>query len=157
MSAKNSTLSLIVSFLVGAIFAAGLVISGMTQASKVIGFLDITGAWDPSLAFVMIGAIGAHALAYHLWLKKRNRPYLAEVFALPHRKDIDKRLIGGAALFGIGWGMSGFCPGPALVSLVSGNESVLAFVAAMLAGMALYHIQEKAPTHQSSTPKSARH
>jgi uncharacterized protein len=158
MSTKTSTSGLLISLLSGAIFGAGLVLSGMTQPQKVIGFLDITGAWDPSLAFVMIGAIGVHALAYHLWIKKRSRPYLAEVFALPHRKDIDKRLVGGAALFGIGWGLGGFCPGPALVSLVSGHESVLAVVAAMLAGMAIYHVQDKAAAHaqKSRTPSSAK-
>lgn len=118
---------------VGALFAVGLVISGMTDPAKVRGFLDITGAWDPSLAFVMIGAIGVHApIAYVI--AKRRAPVLAQAFA-PLAKVIDSRLIVGAAIFGAGWGIAGYCPGPAIVSLLGGSLAGAAFVAAMVGGM----------------------
>lgn len=119
----------------GLLFGFGLSLSGMTNPQKVRSFLDIGGTWDPSLAFVMVGAIGVHALAYHLWLKKKSRPWLAPAFALPALRTIDGRLLAGSALFGIGWGLAGFCPGPALLSIVSGAPSVFVFVLAMLGGM----------------------
>jgi uncharacterized membrane protein YedE/YeeE len=106
----------------------------MTQPSKVVGFLDFTGAWDPSLALVMGGALGSHALLRRFALE-RPRPVLAERFSLPTRSDIDAKLITGAALFGAGWGFGGFCPGPALVALGSGMHAAMVFVPAMLAGM----------------------
>jgi uncharacterized protein len=118
----------------GALFGAGLAISGMTRPQKVIGFLDPFGAWDPSLAFVMMGAIGVHLLAYRL-IRRRSSPLLAQSFLIPTRRDIDLRLIAGAGLFGIGWGLGGYCPGPAITSLTSGAAGVAVFVAAMLAGM----------------------
>ncbi len=118
---------------VGALFAVGLAISGMTDPARVLGFLDITGAWDPSLAFVMIGAIGVHAPLAYL-ISKRRAPLLAPAFA-PLAKIVDARLIVGAAIFGAGWGIAGYCPGPAIVSLVGGSLAGVAFVAAMVAGM----------------------
>ncbi len=127
----------------GLIFALGLGLSGMTQPSKIIGFLDVTGAWDPSLALVMLGAIAVHSLTYHLWLKKKSKPMFATSFSIPTNKKLDSKLITGAVLFGIGWGLSGFCPGPALVSLVSLQPTVLIFVASMMAGMALFHVYER--------------
>lgn len=119
--------------LAGVIFAAGLILSGMTQPAKVIGFLDIGGRWDPSLAFVMGGAVLVHAVAYRLILRRRA-PLFEARFHVPSRRDLDLRLIAGAVLFGIGWGLAGYCPGPALVSLTAGWPALL-FVAAMVAGM----------------------
>jgi len=129
-------------FLAGVIFALGLGVSGMTQPAKVVGFLDITGAWDPSLAFVMIGAIAVHTLAYRL-VPSMKSPVLVSQFGIPSRTDITSRLIGGAVLFGLGWGLSGFCPGPALTSLPAGDGSTLLFVGAMLSGMAGVHFTDR--------------
>ncbi len=124
-------------FFSAVLFAVGLGISGMTQPTKIIGFLDIFGAWDPSLAFVMAGAVGVNVILYRLSIK-RLRPLFASAFAVPPRNTVNLSLVTGAALFGVGWGLSGYCPGPALVSSVTGWGSVLAFVGAMLAGMYLY-------------------
>lgn len=126
-----------VALLSGALFALGLAISGMVDPAKIIGFLDIAGDWDPTLAFVMGGALLVTIPAFRLILK-RSRPVLADNFSLPTKKDLDTRLLGGAVLFGIGWGLSGFCPGPAVTALASGLSPVFAFVAAMITGMALY-------------------
>jgi len=138
------------SFLAGLLFALGLAISGMTQPTKVIGFLDLTGDWDPSLACVMAGAIGVHALLYRL-IRTRPAPLFAAAFSLPTRSDTDARLIGGAVLFGLGWGISGFCPGPAVTSLASGHAPVTVFVVAMLAGMYLYKLIEGARARHAQT------
>lgn len=125
----------VVAFACGAVFAVGLVIAGMTDPRKVLGFLDVTGgAWDPSLAFVMLGAIGVF-LPVHQLSKRRARPLLAPSFCHPEATAIDARLLGGAALFGLGWGASGYCPGPAVASLTRGGTGVLIFVATMLAGL----------------------
>lgn len=123
-----------VALLVGIIFGLGLAISGMTQPAKVVGFLDISGAWDPSLAFVMIGAIGVHFIAYRI-VKRRTSPLLADTFMIPDKKGIDWKLLVGSALFGVGWGLGGFCPGPAITSLASLHGEVILFVAMMAAGM----------------------
>lgn len=125
------------SFLSGVLFALGLGISGMTRPIKVIGFLDIFGQWDASLAFVMLGAIGIYFVAYRL-SRTMSSPLLALKFAIPSRTDLDARLIAGAALFGIGWGLGGFCPGPAITSLASGAAPVAVFVATMAAGIYLH-------------------
>ena len=122
-------------FFAGLIFALGLGISGMTQPAKVVGFLDITGSWDPSLAFVMIGAIAVHTMAYRL-VPSMKTPVLASQFGIPDRNDITGRLIGGAVMFGLGWGLSGYCPGPALTSLPAGASSTMLCVGGMLGGMA---------------------
>lgn len=127
----------IVTFVVGFLFALGLGVSGMTQPQKVIGFLDLFGSWDPSLAFVMIGAIAVHALSYPLILKK-GKPLLDEKFFLPTKKEITPRLAVGAALFGVGWGLGGYCPGPAIVSLAAGGPSVLTFLGFMVLGMLVF-------------------
>jgi uncharacterized membrane protein YedE/YeeE len=124
----------VVAFGSGALFGAGLLVSGMTMPAKVIGFLDVFGAWDASLAFVMLGAIAVHFLAYRL-IRGRASPLLAEKWVLPTRRDIDFKLIAGAVVFGLGWGLAGYCPGPALVSLASGAPGVFVFTGAMLAGM----------------------
>ncbi len=129
-------------FASGTLFAIGLGISGMTDANKVIHFLNPLGGWDPSLAFVMVGAIGAH-LATRFFIIKRGQPVFAETFSLPTVKDIDKRLLLGSALFGVGWAMGGFCPGPGLVSSVSGGLQALTFVGAMVLGMVAYHLTLK--------------
>lgn len=118
----------------GLLFGAGLALGGMTNPAKVLGFLDVTGAWDPSLAFVMGGALAVNALAYAL-TRKRAKPLFADAFALPTKRELDARLLGGAALFGVGWALVGLCPGPALASLARGEGEVFAFVAAMCAGM----------------------
>jgi uncharacterized membrane protein YedE/YeeE len=128
---------LVVSFLAGLVFALGVGVAGMTQPTKVVGFLDVTGRWDPSLAFVMVGAIGVAGAVFRL-TRSHAAPLFAPRFIVPTRGDVDLRLIGGAALFGIGWGLGGLCPGPALTALASGAPSTLIFVVAMLAGMALH-------------------
>lgn len=136
---------LLVALTAGALFAVGLVLSGMTQPAKVIGFLNVGGlldaqrfgAWDPSLAFVMGGAVCVTLVAFAITPRPGCKPWLAERFELPTRRDIDARLVAGAALFGIGWGLAGYCPGPALASLLGGGLDALAFVAAMLGGMVL--------------------
>jgi uncharacterized membrane protein YedE/YeeE len=143
----------LVSFLSGVVFALGLGLSGMTQPAKVVGFLDFTGNWDPSLAFVMVGAIMVHALLYRL-IRRRSSPLFAATFAIPTRTDIDPRLVGGAALFGIGWGIGGFCPGPAFTSLASGHSTVLLFVAAMITGMYLYKLTERLQARPAGAPRA---
>lgn len=121
----------------GLVFGLGLAVSGMMNPAKVIGFLDIAGDWDPTLAFVMVGALLVAVPAYR-FIPRRGRPVLEEEFSLPKKKAIDASLLGGSALFGVGWGLVGFCPGPALAALGTGLLPVFAFVAAMLAGMALH-------------------
>lgn len=143
--------TLVTSFLAGLIFAVGLGLGGMTQPAKVLGFLDLTGNWDPSLACVMLGAIAVHAPAYRL-IRRRSAPIFATAFAVPTRRDFDLRLVAGAALFGIGWGLGGFCPGPAITSLVSGHTAVLLFVPAMVAGMYLHTLVEALQVRRSSVP-----
>jgi uncharacterized protein len=131
-------MSKLVPFLSGVLFAVGLGIAGMTQPSKVIGFLDVFGAWDPSLAFVMVGAIAVYTPVF--WWSRR---VLAPRLHLPTRKDIDVRLVIGSAMFGVGWGLAGYCPGPALVSLTTLTVPALLFAVAMLAGMRLHRVLER--------------
>ena len=133
----------LVAFLVGLVFALGLGLSGMTQPAKVTGFLDVAGAWDPSLAFVMAGAVGVHFAAFRRILR-RPAPLLAQRFAVPQRGAVDARLLVGAALFGAGWGLAGICPGPAFVAAASGATPFVVFLAAMLAGMALFRVYQRA-------------
>ena len=123
--------------LVGLIFGLGLILSGMINPTKVIGFLDLTGAWDPSLGLVMGGAMAVAALAFR-WVKGHTRSLLGAPLQIPQSRVLDKRLVFGSLAFGAGWGLAGFCPGPALVSLTAGSVSALVFVAAMLLGMALF-------------------
>jgi len=130
------------SFAAGLVFGAGLILSGMTDPGKVIGFLDVAGNWDPSLAFVMGGAILVGFFAFR-GAGRRGRTFLGGALHLPNRRDIDARLVGGSVVFGIGWGLAGFCPGPALVSFASGVDQAAVFVAAMLAGMAAYALAER--------------
>ncbi|WP_294765945.1 YeeE/YedE family protein [uncultured Rhodoferax sp.] len=132
-------------FALGLLFGLGLIVAGMTDPSKVIGFLDLAGAWDPSLAFVMGGAIlvglGAFALA-----KKRTTSFLGGAMQLPTSTVIDRRLVLGSLLFGAGWGLAGFCPGPAIVSLGAGQSKAALFVLAMVAGMAIFEWAEHCRT-----------
>ena len=128
---------MLVALFSGALFGLGLAVSGMINPAKVIGFLDLAGEWDPTLAFVMGGALLVAIPAFRLILG-RSRPILARDFALPKGSALDARLLGGATLFGVGWGLAGFCPGPAVAALVTGLAPVFAFVAAMAAGMVLY-------------------
>ena len=119
--------------LAGLVFGAGLLVSGMTNPAKVLGFLDLAGAWDPTLAFVMGGALGVNALAW-AFTRRRARPLLAAEFALPAASALDAPLLAGSALFGVGWGLVGLCPGPALAGLLRGDPAVYLFVVALLAG-----------------------
>lgn len=127
----------IVEFAIGLLFGLGLILAGMTDPGKVVGFLDLAGAWDPSLAFVMGGAIvvgiGAFALA-----RRRTTAFLGGAMQLPTRRDIDRPLVVGSLVFGVGWGIAGFCPGPAVVAAGAGHWQAWLFVAAMVAGMALH-------------------
>lgn len=122
-------------FLIGAIFGIGIVISGMGNPAKVQNFFDLFGNWDPSLAFVMAGALLVFAPGYFLLVRPRARPVLEPAFRLPQRTVIDRRLVGGSAAFGIGWGVVGFCPGGAIPMLGTLDGRVLLFIAAMAAGM----------------------
>ena len=126
--------ALVAAFAAGALFGAGLAISSMTDRSVVLGFLDIRGAWNPTLAFVMGGALAVCVPLFHSILKRKS-PALGGEFRVPKADAIDGRLIAGAAIFGIGWGLAGFCPGPALVALGAGRMEAAVFVASMVAGM----------------------
>jgi hypothetical protein len=121
------------------LFGLGLALSGMLDPARVRGFLAVGGAWDPSLVFVLGGAVSVSALGYAL-SRHLRRPVFAEHFDLPTFRRIDPPLVLGAALFGIGWGLSGFCPGPAVAALSTGTPPVFVFVAAMLVGMAIHHL-----------------
>ena len=121
-------------FLIGLLFGTGIIVSGMVNPAKVLNFFDVAGAWDPSLAFVMAGALAVTAIGYRFVLA-RPAPLYDTGFHLPTRRDLDGRLIGGAALFGVGWGVAGFCPGAALPALGTGQAEVAIFVAALIAGM----------------------
>ena len=125
------------SFAAGVVFAVGLVLGGMTQPSKVVGFLDFFGDWDPSLVLVMGGGIAVHATLFRM-VKKRKSPLLAEVFHVPTRRDLTPPLLLGAGLFGVGWGLGGFCPGPGIVALPTGGVEAVGFVGSMAVGMLLF-------------------
>ncbi len=127
-------MKLFIPFASAFLFALGLGLGGMAQPEKVQGFLNVFGDWDPALVFVMAGAVAVYAGFFQI-VKKLSHPVFDYKFYLPTRKDIDTRLVGGAALFGIGWGLSGICPGPALISLFSGGTSLFVFIGAMLVGM----------------------
>ena len=127
---------LVAAAIIGALFGLGLVVSGMTLPKKVIGFLDFAGDWDPALAFVMVGAIGVHMLT-RWWVLRRERPVMGDAFPSGLPTVIDKRLLIGAVLFGVGWGIAGYCPGPALVSVGVGGMTAWVFVGTMFLGMGL--------------------
>jgi uncharacterized protein len=136
---------LLVDALCGVIFGAGLAVAGMTNPAKVLNFLDISGKWDPTLAFVMGGALVVTASGYAA-VRGAVRPWLSETFAIPTRSEIDRDLLIGAALFGVGWGMVGLCPGPAIANLFRGSPDQLVFFAAMLAGVVLQRVRLHART-----------
>jgi uncharacterized protein len=150
---------LVVAASAGAVFAIGLGLSGMTNPDRILGFLDFAGRWDPSLLFVMVGAIGVH-LGPARWALRARRPLLADGFERPARSAVDRPLVVGALLFGIGWGAVGYCPGPALVDLVAPSRSLLVFVAAMLAGTVLFRygrrLTERVPGEAEHVDVTAR-
>lgn len=129
-------------FASGVVFAIGLGVSGMTRPAKILAFLDLAGRWDPTLAFVMLGAVAVHAVLFRLIMRRRS-PLGAERFLIPAGTPVDGRLLIGAALFGVGWGLAGYCPGPAIVSLASGTATPLMFVTAMLLGMKLAAVAKR--------------
>lgn len=139
MSTSTAPVSFLVNLGLGLLFGVGLVVSGMSNPAKVLNFLDLFGTWDPSLAFVMGGAVVVAFIGYRLVLG-RDAPVAGDAFQIPTRKDIDMRLAGGAALFGVGWGLGGFCPGPALTAIGLGETGTLVFVPAMFLGMWLARI-----------------
>lgn len=136
-------MTFLTALLSGLVFGFGLILSGMANPAKVIGFLDLAGHWDPSLAFVMAGAIAVGTVAFFI-ARKRTLSFLGGAMHLPTARDIDRRLVGGSLLFGIGWGLGGFCPGPGLVALGMGEMKALVFVAAMIAGMVIFEVLEHA-------------
>lgn len=143
----RSTKHLVGTLTSGLLFGAGLAIGGMTDPRKVIGFLDVGGAWDPSLAFVMLGAIAVHLVAYR-WVRGSAAPLFADEFAIPKLRRVDPKLVVGSAIFGVGWGLGGYCPGPGLVSLGAGSRDGLVFVATMAIGWVLtakYEMWKAAP------------
>ena len=131
-----------VEFLVGLLFGLGLLLSGMTDPGKVTGFLDLAGAWDPSLALVMGGAIGVGVFAF-AFARRRTAAFLGGAMQLPTSRDIDRRLVLGSLVFGVGWGLAGFCPGPAIVSVGAGHWQAMVFTVAMLAGMAVHELSAR--------------
>ncbi len=135
-------MQIIMALLAGLIFGIGLIVSGMANPAKVMGFLDLRGSWDPSLAFVMGGAICVGLVAFSA-AAKRSKTLLGEPLRLPQAKHIDRRLIFGGLAFGVGWGLAGYCPGPALATLLIGNSKTIIFVTAMVLGMALFELLER--------------
>ncbi|SFV09570.1 DUF6691 family protein [Pseudoduganella namucuonensis] len=133
---------IVTALLAGLVFGFGLIVSGMANPAKVLGFLDLAGAWDPSLMFVMVGAIAVASCAF-LVARRRTVSLLGADIAIPSRRDIDRRLVLGSVAFGVGWGLAGYCPGPALVSLGTGEIKAIVFVIAMLAGMAIHALIER--------------
>lgn len=129
-------------FAVGLTFGIGLIISGMTDPSKIIGFLNLAGPWDPSLAFVMGGAVAVGFIAFR-FARRRTAAFLGGAMHLPTARQIDQRLVLGSLAFGVGWGLAGYCPGPAVVSVGMGQGKAVVFVVAMLAGMAIYELIER--------------
>lgn len=141
---------LLSAFLVGLIFGVGIAVSGMINPAKVLNFFDIAGTWDPSLAFVMGGALVTTLLGYRIVLR-RPAPVLEPRFVIPTARDIDARLIGGSAVFGIGWGIAGFCPGAAIPALGSGKGEVAAFVVALVAGIVVARLAQARGAARAAT------
>ncbi|MFS2216648.1 DUF6691 family protein [Telluria sp. Tellsp104] len=135
-------MNLVTAFLAGLLFGGGLILSGMSNPAKVLAFLDVTGAWDPSLLFVMLGAILVAALAFR-FARTRVRPLFGSQIRVPGAGRIDAPLVLGSITFGLGWGLVGYCPGPALTALAVGGRPTLLFVAAMVAGMAIFEVAER--------------
>lgn len=139
-------------FLGGGLFGVGLAISGMTQPAKIVGFFDFFGSWDPSLAFVMLGALLVYTPVYRWAVRTWQHPIWAPSFSLPTRRDIDGRLVVGSAIFGIGWGLGGYCPGPAFTSVGAGSKEALTFGAAMLVGVGVYQLFMRAREGRTGGP-----
>jgi uncharacterized membrane protein YedE/YeeE len=139
-------------FLGGLAFGVGLAIAGMTQPAKIVGFFDFFGSWDPSLGFVMGGALLVYTPVYRWAVRTWQHPVWAPKFSLPTRNDIDGRLIVGSAIFGIGWGLGGYCPGPAFTSVGAGSPEALIFGGAMLAGVGLYQVFMRARENRTGRP-----
>lgn len=142
MSSSSTVKSNAWAYLAGLVFGVGLVLAGMTDPAKVIGFLDLLGDWDGSLMLVMGGAIAVHFVLFRV-ITKRASPLFDGRFHLPTRSDIDMRLVVGAGLFGVGWGLAGYCPGPGIVSLGAGSMPAVVFVAAMSVGMLIQQVTER--------------
>lgn len=140
-------------FFVGVLFALGLGLGGMTQPIKVVGFLDVFGNWDPSLLFVMVGAVGTHFVLYRL-IRKRTTPLLTHEWHIPQKTELSRDLIVGSFIFGVGWALAGYCPGPAMTSLATLKIKTLLFVVSMLAGMFLFGLYDKARLRRASSKKS---
>ncbi|MBU1357281.1 MAG: YeeE/YedE family protein [Gammaproteobacteria bacterium] len=148
-------MKLIIAFISGLVFGLGLIISGMANPAKVLGFLDVLGSWDPSLALVMVGAIAAGLMPFQ-WASRRATTLTGEKMRLPNARAIDTRLVVGSLLFGAGWGVAGFCPGPALVALGMLQGKAAVFVAAMIAGMVIFELLER-PRRRSVRLQAPRH
>lgn len=142
MSSRGEPVNILGALLSGSIFGLGLVVAGMANPAKVLGFLDLAGDWDPSLALVMVGAIAVGAVAFAI-ARRRTRSLSGSPMQLPTARRIDLRLIGGSALFGVGWGLAGICPGPALVLIGAGAAKGWIFLGALLAGMLLFQVLER--------------
>lgn len=139
---KHKTVVRLSEFFVGLLFGWGLLLSGMADPGKVLGFLDLAGSWDPSLAFVMGGAIAVGFFAFGT-ARKRTTNFFGGALHLPTSRDVDKPLVIGALLFGAGWGLAGFCPGPGIVSMASGQPKGLVFVVAMIVGMVIFEVSDR--------------
>jgi uncharacterized membrane protein YedE/YeeE len=137
-------MQIVMALIAGLVFGLGLILSGMTNPAKVIGFLDLAGNWDPSLALVMAGAIAVSFVPFRM-ARNRSMALLGGPIRLPTASDIDRRLVLGSLAFGVGWGLAGYCPGPALASLLSGGAKPLLFVMSMLAGMAVFELLQRRP------------
>ncbi|MPS31062.1 MULTISPECIES: YeeE/YedE family protein [unclassified Salinivibrio] len=142
----------LVALLSGFIFGVGMMVSGMTNPSKVIGFLDVFGQWDPSLAFVMGGALLVFVPGYFLAVRRQKKPLMADQFFLPKTRKIDKKLVGGALLFGAGWGLAGLCPGPAITAIGSGSLPIALFMVSMLVSIRFVAYLQRPP---ASSPLNA--
>lgn len=143
-------MGLLTALLSGLLFGVGLMVSGMANPAKVLGFLDIAGRWDPSLAFVMLGAIAVASIAFR-FAKQRKKSLLGLPVQIPAGTTVTRRLVLGSAIFGVGWGLAGFCPGPALVALGAGFPKAWGFVVAMLAGMAIFELVERVKLRRQPT------
>ncbi|MDE1010575.1 hypothetical protein A8H39_13825 [Paraburkholderia fungorum] len=143
-------MGLLTALLSGLLFGVGLMVSGMANPAKVLGFLDIAGRWDPSLAFVMLGAIAVASIAFR-FAKRRKKSLLGLPVQIPAGTTVTRRLVLGSAIFGVGWGLAGFCPGPALVTLGAGFPKAWGFVVAMLAGMAIFELVERVKLRRQPT------
>lgn len=148
-------MALLAAALAGLVFGLGLIVSGMADPAKVLGFLDLAGAWDPSLALVMAGAIAVGVAAFAV-ARRRTVSLLGEAMRLPTARDIDRRLVMGSVMFGVGWGLAGFCPGPALVALGMGEGGAVLFVLAMVAGMGVYELLERRGTIAGAAARQGR-